>query len=87
VRTDLSQAKDLQFTKDQWLVYVVDPDGTLDNPSSRANRNLTYEHRIFDMRGHEDRAAGYQESVTTLVEHLKQTQPARAGLPPVSDQL
>ena len=87
VRTDLSQAKDLQFTKDQWLVYVVDPDGTLDNPSSRANRNLTYEHRIFDMRGHEDRAAGYQESVTTLVEHLKQTQPARAGLPPVSNQL
>ncbi len=87
VRNDLTQAKGLQTTKDQWLVYVVDPNGTLDNPRARAARNLTYEHRIFDMRGHEDRSAGYQESVAKLVESLKEVQPARAGLPPVSDQL
>ena len=87
VRNDLSQAKDQQSSRDEWVCYVVDPDGTLDNPRARAARNLTYEHRIFDMRGHQEGADKYQEAVADLAGNLKQTQPARAGLPPVSGQL
>ena len=51
VRNDLTAAKDLQQSQDKWIVYLVDPDGTLDNPRARSARNLTYEHVIFDMRG------------------------------------
>ena len=87
LRTDLTQAKDLQQSQDQWIVYLVDPDGTLDNPSARSARNLTYEHVIFDMRGQEGPAASYQEALDKLVENLKQEQPARAGVPTYSDQL
>lgn len=87
VRTDLTQAKDLQQSQDQWLVYLVDPDGTLDQPRARAARNLTYEHVVFDLRGQDNKSAEYQQGIAKLAEDLKQTQPAKAGVPPVSDQL
>ncbi len=88
-RNDLTQAKNLQSTRDQWLVYLVDPDGTLDNPRARAARNLTYEHVIFDMRGQDGPSDGYQAALNTLAENLVQDQPARAGVPTSSssDQL
>jgi hypothetical protein len=87
VRNDLTQAKDLQQRRDEWLVYLVDPDGTLDQPRARAARNLTYEHVVFDLRGHDSNADNYQQEILKLAESLKQSQPARAGVPAVSDQL
>ena len=89
VRNDLTAAKDLQQSQDKWIVYLVDPDGTLDNPRARSARNLTYEHVIFDMRGQEGPAENYQSVLTNLADNLKQEQPARAGLPTFSnsDQL
>ena len=86
IRNDLAHAKDLQQTQDQWLVYVVDPDGTLDQPRARAARNLTYEHVIFDLRGQEAGSEGYQQGLSGLAEELMQSQPAKAGAPVVSDQ-
>jgi hypothetical protein len=87
VRNDLTAAKDLQQSKDQWLVYVVDPDGTLHQPRARAARNLTYDHVIFDLKEHSANSAAYQQVLARLAEALKQSNPAKAGVPTVSDQL
>ena len=89
VRTDMTQAKDLQQSKDQWIVYLADPDGTLDQPRARAARNLTYENVIFNLRGQDGNTAEYQQHLSQLAENLKQSQPARAGVPAASasDQL
>lgn len=89
VRTDMTQAKDLQQSKDRWLVYLADPDGTLDQPRARAARNLTYENVIFDLRGQEANTAEYQQSLSRLAQDLKQSHPAGAGVPAASasDQL
>lgn len=87
VRNDLTQAKDLQQNRDEWLVYLVDPDGTLENPRARPARNLTYEHVIFDLRGYEADSPEFQQEVSKLAEALKQAQPAKAGVPAVTDQL
>jgi uncharacterized protein YjbI with pentapeptide repeats len=84
VRTDMTQAKDLQQSRDQWLVYLADPDGTLDRPTARSARNLTYENVIFDLRGQDGNTAEYQRSLSRLAEDLKLSQPARAGVPGAS---
>jgi uncharacterized protein YjbI with pentapeptide repeats len=87
VRNDLTQAKDLQQSRDAWLLYLVDPDGTMDQPRARAARNLTYEHVVFDLRGQDAKSDKYQQELSKLAESLKQTHPAKAGVPAVSDQL
>lgn len=81
VRTDLSQAKDLQQSRDEWLVYLVDPDGSMDQPTSRAARNLTYEHVVFDLREQNEASEKYKSDLVRLAEALKVTQSAKAGVP------
>jgi uncharacterized protein YjbI with pentapeptide repeats len=81
VRTDLTQVKDLQQSRDEWLVYLVDPDGSMAQPSSRAARNLTYEHVIFDLSGQNEVSEKYKSELLSLAEALKITQPAKAGVP------
>jgi hypothetical protein len=87
VRNDLTHAKDLQQSQDRWLVYLVDPDGTMNQPRARAARNLTYEHVIFDLRGQDAGSNEYQQELAKLAKELKDSQPAKAGAPAVSDQL
>lgn len=87
VRNDLTAAKDLQQSKDQWLVYLVDPDGTLHQPRARAARNLTYEHVIFDLKEHAADSPAFQQEVARLAEALQQSQPAKAGVPAASEPL
>ena len=81
VRTDLTQAKDLQTLRDEWLVYLVDPDGSLDQPVSRAARNLKAEHVVFDLQGQSQGSDTYNSEVLRLAEGLKSQQPAKAGIP------
>ena len=83
VRNDLTQAKDLQQSRDEWLVYLVDPDGTMDQPRARATRNLTFEHVVFDLRNQPEK---YQQELARLAESLKESQPAKAGAPTASQQ-
>jgi uncharacterized protein YjbI with pentapeptide repeats len=87
VRNDLTQAKDLQQSRDEWLLYLVDPDGTMDQPRARVARNLTYEHVVFDLRGQDTNADKHEQELARLAESLKQSHPAKAGVPAVSDQL
>jgi len=87
VRNDLTQAKDLQQSRDQWLVYLVDPDGTLRQPRARLARTLASEHVVFDLPGQNGGSAPFQKEVSRLAEALLLSQPAKAGVPAVADQL
>ncbi|PKB68691.1 MAG: hypothetical protein BZY81_01270 [SAR202 cluster bacterium Io17-Chloro-G4] len=80
IRNDITTAKDTQFTRDQWILFLVGPDGTVVEPRGRGlARNLADEHTVFDLR---DRSAGsYTEEINRLAEGLKGSQPASAGAP------
>ena len=80
VRNDITGAKDIQQSRDQWVLYLVAPDETVVQPRGRGlARTLIDEHVVFDLR---DRGSGsYQEQLDRLAETLKQTQPAAAGRP------
>ena len=81
VRTDISEAKDLQQSRDEWVVYLVAPDDTMIQPRARAARNLTYEHKVFDLRDQDGNSDEYQQQAQLLAESLLATQPASAGVP------
>ena len=81
VRTDISEAKDLQQSRDEWVVYLVAPDNTLIQPQARTARNLTYEHKVFDLREQESDSEEYQQQAQLLAESILETQPASAGVP------
>ena len=87
VRNDITQAKDLQKEKDQWLLYLVAPDTALVRTQGRTVRDLKYEHVVFNLQGQNDGTEEYRNELSHLAEELKQSQPAKAGVPPVSDQL
>ena len=86
VQKDITEAKEQQQSKDQWLLYLVTPDSTLIDPSARAARNLTYEHLVFNLQGQDAGTEEYRKELNHLADELKQSQPAKAGLPTVSDQ-
>ena len=80
IRNDITGAKDAQFTRDRWVLFLIGPDSTVVEPRGRGlARNLADEYTVFDMR---DRSsASYQEELGRLMEGLKQNQPASAGKP------
>ena len=80
VRNDITNAKNTQFTKDQWVLFLVGLDATLIEPKGRGlARNLADEHTVFDLRDKD--SATYREELGRLVTGLTQDQPASAGLP------
>jgi uncharacterized protein YjbI with pentapeptide repeats len=87
VRNDITKAKEQQQSRDKWVLYLVSPDDTMVQPRARVARDLSYEHVVFDLRGFEDGSEHYQKELARLAGELKQSQPARAGVPAVSDQL
>ena len=87
VRNDISKAKDQQREKDQWLLYLVAPDNALVQTQGRTVRDLKYEHVAFNLQGQSEGTEEYRNELNHLAEELKQSQPAKAGVPQVSDQL
>ena len=81
IRTDISEAKDLQQSRDEWIVYLVAPDNAMINPRARAARNLTYEHKVFDLREQDGNSEEYQQQTAQLAQSLLENQPASAGVP------
>ena len=87
LRNDISKAKEEQMQKDAWLLYVVSPDSTMVQPQGRNARNLSYEHVVFNLQGHSSGSEEYRGELNRLAGELKQSQPAKAGVPSVSNQL
>lgn len=87
IRNDVTEAKEQQQSKDQWLLYLVAPDDCMIEARARPVRNLKSEHKLFDMRGQADNSDDYQQELVRLAENLMTSQPAQAGLPEMSSEL
>ena len=86
IRNDINSAKDLQQSRDKWVLFLVAPDDTVVEPRGRGlARNLQGEHVVFDLRGRDSNTEVYQGELARLVEHLKKSQPASEGVPDPQD--
>ncbi len=81
VRDDITAAQGLQQSKDQWLLYLVAPDGNLTQSRGRLARTLSSEHVVFDLSGMSDSSEESGQELARLAEALKTTQPRAAGVP------
>ena len=86
VRNDITQAQQLQESRDQWVLYLVAPDDTVISGRGRLARTLSSEHVVFDLRTLESDPQSSREEISRLAEGLKTSQPRAAGLPPVDNQ-
>jgi hypothetical protein len=50
-------------------------------PRDRYARNLSLEHKTFNLQEQDANTAAYQQSLQQLAEALRQVHPASAGLP------
>jgi len=87
VRNDITQAQQLQESRDRWVLYLVAPDDTVISGRGRLARTLSSEHVVFDLRTLESDPQSSREELSRLAEGLKTSQPRAAGLPPVDNQL
>jgi uncharacterized protein YjbI with pentapeptide repeats len=87
VRNDITSAKDLQQGQDQWLLYLIDPDGTMTQARGRVARSLSFEHVVFNLQGQDANSEEYQKELVRLADDLKKSQPAQAGVPAATSEL
>ncbi len=78
---DITAAKQMQLSTEQWCLYLGATDTTLTDPKARFARNLAAEHVVFDLSGQQSDKDTYQKEVERLAEALKQDQPASDGIP------
>lgn len=81
VRNDITQAQEVQRTRNQWLVFLVASDSTMAPARSRVARLLAEQLLVFDLRGRESDPQTYRKEMARLAEGLKSAQPASAGAP------
>ena len=80
IRNDITSAKDAQFTRDRWVLFLVGPDGAVVEPRGRGlGRSLADDHTVFDLR--DKSVSTYSEEMNRLAKALNQSQPASAGMP------
>lgn len=88
IRNDITGAKEIQQSRDQWILFLVAPDDALVQPRGRGlARNLSSEHVVHDLSGQASASETFQKELARLVDNLKQTQPAAKGVPDVVDEL
>ena len=81
IRNDITQAQQLQQSKDEWLLYLVDPTGQLGRSRNRLARTLSSEHVVFDLGSKDSDPEKYQGELSRLAESLLTAQPRSAGVP------
>ena len=88
VRNDINRAKELQQSRDKWVLFLVAPDDTLVQPRGRGlARSLGSEHVVFDLRDRSSDSSSYQKELGRLVENMQKSQPAAAGVPVLDQEL
>ena len=87
VRNDITQAQQLQESRDRWVLYLVAHDDTVISSRGRLARTLSSEHIVFDLRTLESDPQSCREEISRLAEGLKTSQPRSAGVPPMDNQL
>ena len=88
VRNDITGAKDLQQSRDQWVLFLVAPDDTVVQPRGRSLAlNLSSEHIVFDLKERNANSEAFQQELSRLVDNLKALQPAAIGVPKAVQEL
>ena len=81
ILNDITAAKQMQLSTENWCLYLGATDDTLTIPKVRTARNLAAEHVVFDLTGQSGDRDTYLKEVARLAEALKQDQPASDGIP------
>ena len=85
IRNDITQAQELQQSRDEWSLFLVAPNNTISQTRNRLARNLTTAHIVFNLPDGGSDSADYKEEIANLSGHLRQTEPAATGVPPFED--
>ena len=81
IRNDIIAAREAQESRDQWVLFLVCGDGSMNSPRDRYARELNTAHRVFDLPGQAENSEEYRQAVADLAAALKDVQPASAGRP------
>ena len=88
IRNDITGAKDLQQTRDKWVLFLVAPDDTVIQPRGRGMAlNISTEHIVFDLRERNANSEAFQRELGRLVDNLKESLPAATGVPTATPEL
>jgi len=87
VRNDITQAQELQDSRDRWVLYLVAPDDTVISGRGRLAGTLGSQHVVFDLRTLESDPQSSLDEFSRLAKELKKSQPRAAGVPHVEFQL
>ena len=85
VRNDITQAQELQQSRDQWTLFLVAPNTSISQSRNRLARSMNSAHIVFNLPEGESASADYKEQIINLADHLRQAEPAALGVPKVED--
>ena len=81
IRNDIIAAREMQDSRDEWVLFLVTCDGYMNAPRDRYARELSAAHRVFDLPGQTDNSDEYRQAVADLAAALVQVHPASEGGP------
>ena len=81
IRNDIIAAQEKQQSQDEWVLFLVTGDGSMESPRDRYARGLSAEHRVIDLPGQAENTEEYRQAVAELASTLVQVHPASAGRP------
>ena len=85
IRNDITQAQELQQSRDQWTLFLVSPNNAISNSRNRLARSLGTAHIVFDLAAGSSGSDDYKAEITNLAGHIRQTEAAALGVPKVVD--
>ena len=85
MRNDITQAQELQQSRDQWTLFLVAPNSAVSQSRNRLARTLNTAHIVFNLAEGVSDSAEYKDEIANLAAHLRQTEPAAESIPKVED--
>ncbi len=81
IRNDIVAAREKQDSQDEWVLFLVTGDGSMNSPRDRYARELSAAHRVFELPGHAENTEEYRQAVADLAAALIKVHPASEGRP------
>jgi len=85
IRNDVTQAQELQQSRDRWTLFLVAPNSAISQSRNRLARSLNSAHIVFNLAEGASDSADYKDEIAKLAAHLRQTEPAADGIPELED--
>ena len=81
IRNDIIAAREAQDSRDQWVLFLVTGDGSMNSPRDRYARELSAAYKVFDLPGQAGVTEEYRQAVSNLAAALVEVHPASAARP------